>query len=296
MTDLLRHALIACARRGAGTLRHDGLLDLVRFIYSRQDTGGGFVNRAQHPDLYYTAFALQSLFALGQPLPCRDVGDWLAAVRIPANLPLTELCSYIRCRLLTGHGFTPEESAPVVARLQEAFPFEGVSTEALGEASLLDAFTVAAACADLGIPGPSDATLVHLLYLTARAGGAFAATQHANEPTTVATVAGCILTRLCSGATQSDETRHWLLACRHPDGGYIAAHGLREADLLSTGCALYALRTVYQADLADQLGPVQSFLAGLWDESGGFVAQARDPVPDLEYTFHALVALGACVP
>jgi hypothetical protein len=95
-------------------------------------------------------------------------------------------------------------------------------------------------------------------------------------------------------SSPQDDTRHWLRSRRSSEGGYVAAVGVQEPDLLSTGTVLYTLRSVYRADLSAEMEAIQSFTGGLWDESGGFAAHPCDPIPDLEHTFYALVALGAC--
>jgi prenyltransferase beta subunit len=83
----------------------------------------------------------------------------------------------------------------------------------------------------------------------------------------------------------------WLLACAHPQGGFLAAPQAPVPDLLSTATALHALAGLEMSfdDLAE---PCLDFVDSLWTNEGGFYGHWPDEQVDCEYTYYALLALG----
>lgn len=74
-------------------------------------------------------------------------------------------------------------------------------------------------------------------------------------------------------------------------GGFAALRQAPAEDLLSTGVALYALHFL-GADLRLIKPDCLAFVDGLYD-NGGFRATAYDSASDVEYTFYGLLALGS---
>jgi hypothetical protein len=64
-------------------------------------------------------------------------------------------------------------------------------------------------------------------------------------------------------------------------------------DLLSTATALYAESLCVPLTEKPPFLSTTTFIEGLWHNDGGFRSHAADPVSDVEYTFYALLALGA---
>jgi hypothetical protein len=75
------------------------------------------------------------------------------------------------------------------------------------------------------------------------------------------------------------------------NGGFAALQHAPSEDMLSTGVALYALHFL-DADLRLIKPDCLTFVDDLYDQ-GGFRATFDDPVPDIEYTFYGLLALGS---
>lgn len=94
------------------------------------------------------------------------------------------------------------------------------------------------------------------------------------------------------GGTGADALRRQLFDLVLTDGGFPPWGG-GEADLLSTASAVCALRL--SGGLPNQLRPgLARFIHSCWTDSGGFRPAPDQGVPDVEYTYYALLALG-CV-
>ena len=72
--------------------------DLVSaFLRSQLHADGGFVDRAGNPDLYYTVFGLEGLFALRADLPIRQILGYLRSFGDGAGLDFVHLSCLGRC-------------------------------------------------------------------------------------------------------------------------------------------------------------------------------------------------------
>jgi hypothetical protein len=77
----------------------------------------------------------------------------------------------------------------------------------------------------------------------------------------------------------------------YKNGSFQAFRNTFQGDMLSTGVALYALRFV-NSDMSLIKPDCLAFIDLLYSD-GGFCATVSDPVPDVEYTFYGLLALGS---
>jgi len=87
------------------------------------------------------------------------------------------------------------------------------------------------------------------------------------------------------------EAADWLLARRHPAGGFVAAPDTPLPDLLSTAVALHALDDL-EIPWRQWRETTLDFIDSLWTAEGAFHGSWADDQPDAEYTFYGLVALG----
>ena len=88
------------------------------------------------------------------------------------------------------------------------------------------------------------------------------------------------------------QTVDWLLARHDPQtGGFFAAQDAPLPDLLSTATALFTL-SLMNIPIDNLRSQSTEFVQLLWDDTGGFCGSPADTVPDCEYTFYALLALG----
>src|SRR5687768_5755854 len=73
-------------------------IDLVGgFFRERYDPGGGFVNRAGLPDLYYTVFGLEGMAALRAPIDPDRTRAYLTEFGDGASLDFVHLSCLARC-------------------------------------------------------------------------------------------------------------------------------------------------------------------------------------------------------
>jgi len=89
-----------------------------------------------------------------------------------------------------------------------------------------------------------------------------------------------------------DGAINYILSCQRPDGAFAASASALEADLLSTGLALFALRCFGVRPTHDP----RPALAEFFPEGGSFTATRRpdDTESDAEYAFYGLLAMGCC--
>jgi hypothetical protein len=141
-------------------------------------------------------------------------------------------------------------------------------------------------------PITNPGAIVKSLAALRAKGGGYANDRSKPVGLTNATAAACIaLLRL--GVEPDSSCRAFLEEMRDSkSGGFLAFPGAREPDLLSTASALCALKCL-DAPIAGITSPARAFVESLWTDNGGFVGAPSDPVPDCEYTCHALLALGA---
>jgi hypothetical protein len=101
-----------------------------------------------------------------------------------------------------------------------------------------------------------------------------------------------ILLIIFAGIGGDLERRRQSLLALVNEGGGIRSHGEGETDMLSTAVGLAALKGAggLPAMIRE---PMARFVEGCWTESGGFREAPNHGMPDLEYTFYALLALGA---
>src|SRR3569623_2135400 len=93
--------------------------DLVAsFIRSRLHRDGGFMDRENKPDLYYSVFGIAALQALNQEPPKELIIGWLKKFGTGENLDFVHLCSLLHCgAALGGTLFTGEEAVRMAAQL-----------------------------------------------------------------------------------------------------------------------------------------------------------------------------------
>ena len=66
-SDTISRGMYAALCRGRERCTEEALRLMSDFVQQHQDTGGGFVNRAGQPDLYYSMFALLLAVVLRAP-------------------------------------------------------------------------------------------------------------------------------------------------------------------------------------------------------------------------------------
>lgn len=246
----------------------DAVADLLR---SAMLPTGGAVGRDGAVDLYYTGFALDGLTALSAVYDPGPTAAWLAG--LGDGLDLVHTASLARC--WAGVGGAPEEvRRALVARLRGAWSDD-----------VYEAFLITGALEDLGDPPtPAERERVVLALGRSRSpDGSWAGS-------TPVTAAAVTLLRH-AGAPVPTESRRWLVARQHAQGGFVASPGTPAPDLLSTAVALHALDAASRPPPDAVRERCLDFVDSLWT-GAGFCASWADEEVDVEYAFYALLALG----
>lgn len=265
---------------------------VARFVRSCQNPDGGFRGRAAESDLYYTFFGLGCLSALGEPLPAETATNYLHRYGDGPGLDLVHLvCLGMARNLLPGGPGSPL-SVRIQHRLQDFRLPEGGYRLNLEDTrdSIYASYLALLARHPAGTTVIDPGGLLRCIRSLETPDGAYSDTPGAPAGATPVTGAAiCIQVDL--GTPVASETLRWLRQRATPEGGHRAGPAAPVADLLSTACALTAMRL---ADLPvlSLRSDCAAWIETLWCESGGFRGHALDPRPDCEYTFYALLSLG----
>lgn len=296
-----RLEMLQVARLAPGLLGDDAASLVESFIRTRQTPEGAFGDREGRADLYYTVFGLEGLLALRREPDWPGLTAWLRGFGGGESLDFVHLCCLARCWSAVP---AEQERRPGTATLDAATAEailnrlsiwrtpDGGFNQRQG-ASTCTAYGCLlgwAAHFDLKAELPAVDRLHDCLQSLRTPDGGYA-----NEPglpigSTPATAAAVSLHRHLR-RTPDAATGQWLLAQRHPAGGFKAMPAAPMPDLLSTAVALHALDGM-QVSFAPWKEPLLDFIDTLWSAEGGFHGHWADDALDVEYTYYGLLALG----
>ena len=261
------------------------------FLRSQLSAQGGFSDRSGDADLYYTVFGLESTIALGAPVP-PEVVPYLLRFGLGEELDLVHLCCLIRCRASAGVATPHADCDALVARLESYRSADGGynAEPSAAAGSAYGCFLAALAYEDLARPLPSkDAVLGSLRQLRSADGGY---ANQPDQPVGLTPSTAAVATLLSSlGELPPAGLDSWLLSRRHPESGFYAVPAAPIPDLLSTATALHALDGM-GVSIESIREPCLNFINSLWTGAGAFAGSWADSVPDCEYTYYGLLALG----
>lgn len=266
-----------------------------RFLFSQLLPDGGFRDRKGESDLYYTAFGLDSLHALQQPLPTNAARIYLKQFGTGESLDFVHLCCLARCWAAVGNSGDCEFQERADGILMRLEPFRskdgGFNLIAHSQAGTAYAgFLGLGAHQDLGVPLPKPLELVRSLKFLETPDGAWANERGIPAGATNATAAS-VATLRNLGMPLNRAVGDWLLQQFHPGGGFKAVPGAPIPDLLSTATALHALAGL-ERDFSSIREACLDFIDTLWTNEGSFYGHWGEDILDAEYTFYALLALG----
>lgn len=276
---------------------------VTSFVRSLALPDGSYANRDGRPDLYYTPFALDVLAAFDAlPTDERDpeqagrTRDWLASFGDGAALDFVHNCCLARAWASQPAAALPMERRLALGRRIAAHRVAdgGYATQPDAAAgSAYGCFLAVNAFADLGLRSLDPAACMGIAgcldRLRSDDGGWSNAPGQPRGSTTA--TAAAVATLLSLEQPVPDVAAAFLLAQRHPAGGFIAAPDAPLPDLLSTAVALHALDALH-VEWRDSRDTMLDFLDSLWTNSGAFHGSWADDHTDAEYTFYGLVALG----
>ena len=219
-----------------------------------------------------------------QALISRGTGLSVASDSIP-------LLSQILTHYLTHNFGFPDicASLGVECDVSAFIPRVAVLAYDAAHGSAYHAFLAMGAYQDLGTMPPAPDRIAASLAALQSADGAFANDPGRPHGSTPATAAAVTLIRHLD-MPASPALADWLLARCH-DGGFFASPDAPVPDLLSTATALHALSSLHASIDGIREGCLD-FVDSLWTSQGAFYGTWADDVPDCEYTFYGLLALG----
>ncbi len=294
--------MIAAASRARVLLSEEARERIIAFIRSCSCEDGGYCGPSGDSDLYYSLFAVESLIALGSEPAEHAAASFAERFGNGADLDLVHLSCLIRLRTLVKQAMAPDQVRRLVGAFQSSDGAYAVN-RAASSGSVYAMFLAVGAYQDAGVEIDSASSILRSLEALRSGDGAFA-----NEPgmalgTTTATAAAVVL-RNALRVPPEGYLFEWLHNRQGSDGAFRASALGPSGDLLSTATALHALCQA-GAGCAAQGRRSLDFIAAHWHESGGFAGARLDegvsqerlaqggPLPDCEYTFYALLALGS---
>jgi hypothetical protein len=279
--------------RLAPTLLGEAADSVVAFLRSQLNDDGGFKDRAGSSDLYYSVFGVEGLLALRADLPATTVANYLRTFASGEALDFVHLSCLARCWAGLPAEFRRDVPAPSILARVESFRSRDGAYDATADSehgSLYGCFLALGAYEDLGVPVPDPDAMLRCADHLRTPDGGYANDVGLRLGLTPSTAAAATLIRHL-GHRPPPAVADWLLARCHPDGGFFATPDAPIPDLLSTATALHALAGMH-ADLTKIKEPCIDFIDTLWTSKGAFYGNWTDDVPDCEYTYYALLALG----
>ncbi len=302
--------------RLAPRLLHDSS-ELVRdFVLSRLLPEGGFADREEKADLYYTVFGIECLLALQADIPSKQIAAYLQEFGDGEGLDLVHLACLARawaslpdasleadkCLRLRDHARRlrrggaegePSERDATTASGSGAAPSPRFETEREFE-TVYDVFLMLGIEQDApfdSAPGLLDRErAAATVQAMETADGSYGNQPAALSGTTPAAAAAATIARHLEFTLEHDVGK-WLLDACYVEGGFRAAPATPLPDLLSTATALHALAG-QQRSFDHLREPCLDFVDSLWTNRGGFLGHWADDVLDCEYTYYGLLALG----
>jgi prenyltransferase beta subunit len=286
----LRLEMLQVARLAPKLLKDSA--ELVRDFLLRQfNEDGGFADRNGRSDLYYTVYGIDGLIALQAELPVEKIRSHVRSFGDGEHLDFVHLCCLARVRAAAG--LQNEKSCRAILQRIEQFRSRDGGFHLQPDQShgtVYACFLAVGAYQDLGSEMPDALRVVQCLKSLETNDGAWANHRRAEFGSTSATAAAVTLLRNLSMPVNA-SVGDWLLARKHPQGGFVAAPRTPMPDLLSTATALHALAGMQVSFEAVREGCLD-FTDTLWTNQGAFHGHWGDEYLDCEYTFYGLLALG----
>lgn len=226
----------------------------ANWLIDRQQPDGGFAGREGQSDPYYTAFALRSLWILG------DLDE-------PVAGPTAQ---FLRERL--------KRRDSVIDLISLIFG-----------AAILEMATGDVVIADEDTEWRSN--VAGLLSSLRTDDGGFAKTPEGRAGSTYQTFLSVLCFELMEvDVPEPERIADFLQSQRHVEGGYLEIRVAKRAGVNPTAAAIGTLKTLGFLDVADQTNTID-FLSEMQSDEGGMTANTRIPFADLLSSFTGLTTL-----
>ncbi len=270
----------------------DASENVENFLFKHLDEGGGFLDRAGQPDLYYTVFGIDGLLALEAQIP-EHIQSYVQSFTDADQLDLIHLTCLIRCACtLELSGFIDANKSSWLQHLESYASADGAYNQNKDEqnGSAYACFIVMDAYQSLGESIPRPEAMLACIHAVYCGDGGYSLLPQETAGTTPTTCAALLALRQL-GSDVPAESQMWLRDRNSGAGGFVAGPLTPMPDLLSTATALHAL-SLYDYDCSDIRETCLDFVDSLWSSQGSFFAYWDDDKLDCEYTFYGLLALG----
>lgn len=285
--------LIETAAKAKNKLSDDACESIMEFINSMQNPDGGFCGRNNaQSDLYYAVFATLSSIALTGSVP-DGLPAYSLSFKNPQELDLIHLCSLIRVFAASKNTKNGSELLGLIESYRSHDGgYNHIKKEAT-ESTPYGIFLAFSAYKDMGKNIPKILKLLPSIYRCKTPDGGFSNTPESEKGTTNATAAALTILPRSLQKLLLKKHAKFLLSMSFTQGGFKATKEAPIPDLLSTATALFALNKINYKIPEDLKENTFKMIEDHWDESGGFIGNLGETVPDCEYTFYALLAMGS---
>jgi len=281
MIDLLRNALDLLDEQGRG--------EVLQFLFSQQNTDGGFRDRGGRSDLYYSLFGGLMIRARsmkhgvwgmepGATLPELVEGKILKLKQFIARQSKSEVPGFIeKCCLVL---LQKELKSGRISRIRSIF--------SLGRSFWKERQSINLSYRSFVLFLTLDAIFPFPRLLKFGAGKMLKQTVVDQHSPCSEVAAKVFLQRMMNQDVSKETELLMSFACE--SGGFKAFAHLDQADMLSTAVALFALKFT-GSDLRLLKPACLDFIQSNYFD-GAFLSGDGDPTADVEYTFYGLLALG----
>jgi len=271
----------------------DSISPVISFLTESINPNGGFKGRGKQSDLYYTAFGLEALLALGATVPQNQIFNFIQGFTKKDPIDLVHLAALIRCCTNLSAGGIEKKLRDKFIKDLEKFRSKdgGFSNNTSAEhGTVYSCFFALTAYQDLQIDMPNYTAVTRCVQTLSTPDGGFTNNSEIQTGSTNATAAAMMVLHYLNQPVDKQVT-DWLFTQCTSSGGFLAMPKAPIPDLLSTATALHALAvTGFEIDTIKE--KCLDFIDSLWCSKGGFYSNWTDTILDCEYTYYGLLALG----
>lgn len=284
--------MLDLAAQSKRVLHAQGKAAIEAFVTRQQMPDGSFCDRTGKSDLYYTVFGLSCLVALDRPLPTR-LPTIIPDAQNDTHLDYVHLAAAARCCAWIDGSNSAQYARRFRQRLEAFRSADGGYNHQRPNAptgTVYGAFLAHLVYQETGEHPPHTEALSHGLPRLRATDGGFSNATGEDEGTATATAAAILIQQNLKRSLDP-KALDFLQRCECTTGGFLAFAHAPMPDLLSTATGLYAYSAIGHSSRYTEAH--EAFICSLWCEDGGFCGQITDFQTDVEYTFYALLALGA---
>jgi hypothetical protein len=293
--------LLETAGKASSLLGKSAEQEILAYLEGIQKSDGGFPGRnaTAGSDIYYTMYAAMIYAALTGGIP-KKLEEYIKSIAAGKGLDFIHTCALIRMyALISG------KTVGVVCRefLQESLvEYRSADGGFSHSAKFAEygtpygAFLAASAYEEMQAEIPEKEFLTASVLACQTTDNGFANMRSSQCGTANAAAAALAYLAVWNQLNGIPDGIHYFIMMLYADnGGFRASEVSPFADLLSTGALLFAMSLAGLSMPVEKAAATLEMIEGCWTDSGGFKGHTGDSIPDCEYTFYALLAVGAII-